>query len=119
MRASSPRELIDKRVWQSEAQNAGKLRSDRVKALQRNAKLAIIERAGPGWRLGHVEECLIGVEHNLDARLGLTAEVRGQVGISRFQGGHDLATKCFRALMTFVAEYKVSGFMLAVVGLGL
>src|SRR6266550_1772778 len=65
-------------------QHARKLRIHTGNAANRNAKLAVIERSRPGWRLGDVYEFFLCVENYDNVFGGLIAELPGEILILIF-----------------------------------
>src|SRR5205809_456083 len=60
-------------------QHAREFRVHTGNAANRNAKLAVIERSRPGWRLGDVYEFSLCVENYDNVFGGLIAELPGEV----------------------------------------
>ena len=98
-------------------QNAGKFRSQRVQAADRNAQLAVIDRSGPGGGVGDVEESLLGVERDQNIVAGRIAEIANQVVVVRFERLQDLSAKGFGRLFAFIMQSEMSAFARGEVGL--
>src|SRR6185503_17829923 len=78
-RATTGAQLVDERVGQFVTHNSCKLRSNGIYSVERYAELAVIQSTDPGRGAGDIEECLGSVEHELNARTGLTPEDVHQV----------------------------------------
>ena len=117
MRTAAHGKLVDEGVGQFMFENSGEIGRDRSESLQRNAKFAVVQSASPGWRLGDIEESLIGVEDDANAGARLKSELAGQLrvmGLQRrknlgaqgavfgFQSRKDLSAKCLGALCAFI-----------------
>ena len=80
--------------------------------MNRDAKFAVVQSASPGWRLGDIEESLIGVEDDANAGARLKSELAGQLRVMGLQRRKNLGAQGFRTLLALVMKYEVSRFAL-------
>src|SRR6266568_2803704 len=93
-------------------QNAAQVGRYRFQTLNRDAKFAVVQSASPGWRLGDIEESLVGVEDDANAGARLKSELAGQFRVMGLQRRKNLGAQGFRTLRAFVVKGEVSGFAL-------
>ena len=79
-------------------QNVGEIRGHGIQAADRDAQLAVIDRAGPRGCVGDIEESLLGIQSDEDVIARRAAEIANQVVIVGFEGGDDLGAKGFGSL---------------------
>ena len=99
-------------------QNLGKIGSDRIQPLYRNAKLAVIQSGSPGRGVRHIEKCLVCIKDDLDAGSRFRTKALSKLSVSRLKSGENLTAKCVRALASFVSQNEVPSLALGIIVFG-
>ena len=91
-------------------QNVGEIRGHGTQAANRDAQLAVIDRARPGGCVGDIEESLLGIQSDENVVARRAAKVANQVVIVGFEGGDDLGAKGFGSLLAFIVQSEMDCF---------
>src|SRR5258708_6770821 len=93
-------------------QDAGQIGRHAGHPTDGDTQLAVIDRTAPGWRPGHVEEGLFGIDRNYDGVTRGISEIAHQVVVIGFEGGEQIATETFRSLFAFEVQVEMAALAL-------
>ena len=102
---------MHERMGELVAEHAFQSRRYRSDPANRDAKLAIIQAAGPGRRIGDVGEFLLGVKNDDDVFARFVAELPGNVLVTGLERGQNLLLQLRRRSFALIAEGEVAAFL--------
>src|SRR5262249_48051959 len=85
--------LVYKGMGQFVLQHAAEFGSDTFHSLDRHAQLAVIKRGGPGWSVGDIKECLVGIEDYCDGISWKNADFAHQIVVVMLKRVQELTPK--------------------------